>query len=76
MTGFDRNPHPYVIYKLGALTVTVSDRACDSCGRNVQALRYATKRRSGGSVVVCWLCMKYITEEHIEYMQLRRGRPS
>lgn len=76
MTANDRNPHPYVLYRLGGLTVTVSDRACDSCGRAVLALRYSSKRRGGGSVVICHLCLKDIAEEHAEYMHLRRSKPS
>lgn len=76
MSGRHHGLQPYVIYKLGGLTVTVSERVCDSCGRANLSLEYKSKRRSGGEVVICHLCMKDISADHAEYLNLRRKKPS
>ncbi len=67
--------HEYVVYKLGGLTVYASSQACNACGRDNLALRYVStlgKRRSGGSVSVCHLCMKDISANHRDYMEARK----
>ncbi len=76
MTARHPNLHPYVLYKLGGLTVTVTDRACDACGRANHGLEYRTKRRSGTEVVICHVCMGHISDDHAEYMQQRKRKPS
>ena len=70
-----RNRHQpaYVLWRLGAVTVTVTEDACQGCGRSNLALRYASKRRrDGGEVVLCHLCIKDITEHHRDYRALRK----
>ncbi len=64
---------PYVLYKLGGLTVTTTDaRACNACGRSNLALVYDNARRNGGSVVICHLCMKDISAAHRDYLEQRK----
>lgn len=80
MTARIRNQIEYVLYQLGGLTVTVTERNCDACGRANLALEYKSKRRRHrtevGAVVVCHLCMKDISEDHAEYRELRKSKPS
>lgn len=68
-----RNQDPYVLYKLGGLTVTVTDNSCDSCGRLNMCLLYSSKRRNSGAVSVCQVCMKDISTYHREYIESRRS---
>lgn len=61
-----------ILYKLGGLTVSVTDEHCDSCGRSNLAMRFSSKRRSGAAVIVCHLCMREINERHIDYRRDRK----
>lgn len=74
MPTHDRNPYSYVLWQIGALSVSVSDRNCDGCGRDVQAARYTVKKRgrATATLVICYLCMKDITANHIDYINSKR----
>lgn len=79
MSGRSHNMYAYVLYKLGALTVTISEDPCNACGRASQSLRYSVslgRRRAGGAIVICQPCMKEISEDHAEYLNLRPRKPS
>lgn len=70
-----RNIQSYVLYQLGGLTATITDRACDACGRRNLGLEYRSTRREGAEVVICNICMSHISEDHAEYINLRKGKP-